>query len=184
MDFLSAQDLQEIRQILELPKIEVILKKRWGSENPSHREEIHGEVKKRMGQLGPFFDASIAHTQSLGGFSFIQYPQESVIQIGMDLEVIARTQEATVQRVSSDNEYAAAPSPAALWVAKEASFKSLKGPQQPKTIGQLVIGDWKKHSSHIETYSLLNIKDFKFASNQGLVLSKENHAFSLFVARA
>lgn len=80
---------------------------------------------------------SISHTASLGGFAISQRP------VGFDLEAQSRISDRAVRRVSSDAEVAAAPSPAHLWVAKEAAYKALRHGQQPAVISDVEMVGWK-----------------------------------------
>ncbi len=104
------------------------------------------------------------------------------IQIGFDLEVISRVTPALAKRVcSSEAEFTRSPNAAALWTAKEAAFKSLKGPLQPQVASDLEITGWKSNSR-------FEIFEFKVGSKSqntpnlracGVSWSKNDHQFAV-----
>ncbi len=101
---------------------------------------------------------SISHTRTLGGFAFATTKR----QVGFDLEPVTRKiSEAAYSRAATSEERNMLSEftwparsqlqvlmakqqrqilqPIALWVIKEAAWKALRGPQQPKTISQIKI---------------------------------------------
>lgn len=82
---------------------------------------------------------SISHCPIAGGYALCSGPHS----IGFDLEVASRIRPATVARIASPDELQASPSPAFLWAAKEATFKALRGENQPSVVSELGILDWQ-----------------------------------------
>lgn len=184
MAFLNVDELKILRDLLHLPKLEVVIQAHWGSSHPNHREEIHGELKKRMATAYPLSDSSIAHCKDWGGFIFSPYDSEPVIRLGFDMELDSRVSAETAMRVCASNEeFSRAPSPASLWTAKEAAFKSLKGPQQPPVLSYLELGQWQFHSQ-FETVSILHPEKFGAREITGAILKKNSHCLAFFVCRA
>lgn len=181
---LSAQETEIIRQYLQLENLEIVLRPTWGSQNPDHRESIHGELKKRMAKAYPFSDSSISHCPSMGGFAFTTFDSNHVVQIGFDIEEIERVRTETARRIcDSPQEFEAAPSAASLWTAKEAAFKSLKGPKQPLVISALKLSNWQTVNSQIETVEIKDSYQFNYARIQGIVVKKHPFSLTFFVAR-
>jgi phosphopantetheinyl transferase (holo-ACP synthase) len=127
--------------------IEVVLRPDWGAEHKNHRQDIHKNLSERgfhplqseLTFLHPHF--SIAHCGKLGGYASMPPLQEG--KIGFDVEEVPRISEKVARRIcTTDKEYQQAPSPSLLWVAKEASYKSLRGPRQPETITAVEIHNW------------------------------------------
>ena len=63
--------------------------------------------------------------------------------MGFDLEQPARAKEKTVLRISNKEELSASPSPASLWSAKEAAYKSVSSILSGAAIRQISVFDWK-----------------------------------------
>lgn len=184
----STEELSEIQKILSLKKLNVQLRTSWGSFNDNYRDLIHEELRELQAKAYPFFDSSISHCQSLGGFVFTEFEQNDFLQIGFDIELTDRVTDKISSRIShSPNEYSEAPSPASYWVAKEAAFKSLKGKYQPKTVGEIALGRWTSGVSQYETVRVQNFDNFESKDINGVVFRKDflgiSYHFSLFVAR-
>lgn len=84
-----------------------------------------------------FTSISISHTQKIGGFIV----SSAKYSIGFDLELFNRVTNKTMLYISNPTELNLAPSPSALWSAKEASYKSIK--LSVTSIKQICIFDWK-----------------------------------------
>lgn len=82
---------------------------------------------------------SISHCPIAGGFCV----SEDVLSLGFDLEDLSRIKASVVARISDPNELQAAPSAALLWLAKEASYKALLGPDQPRVMAMIKISEWR-----------------------------------------
>jgi phosphopantetheinyl transferase (holo-ACP synthase) len=182
---LSAQEIEIICRYLQLENLEIVLRPTWGSKNPDFRENLHGELKKRMAKAYPFSDSSISHCPSMGGFAFTTFDSDHVLQIGFDIEEDARVRTETAQRICETlAEYQEAPSNASLWTAKEAAFKCLKGPRQPLVVSAVELTNWQTVDSRFETAEAKDPHQFNYARIQGIVVKKPPYTLTFFVARA
>ncbi len=128
----------------------------WGSSAPEYRTQLRRALCEKLISMGVQFDReqvmdlskwplaeginiSLSHCPEAGGWAITDWHQS----VGFDLEVPKRVKAEVVARVSNPSEVSSAPSAAALWVAKEASFKALRGPRQPLLISQVQISNWK-----------------------------------------
>lgn len=183
-ELISKAELEEIKKLLSLSHLEIIVRHIWGSEHPEYRDQIHGELKKRMAQAYPLSDASISHCRSLGGFAFTQYDTNESVSIGFDIEENERVSEEVARRIClTPEEFEKAPSPVSLWAAKEAAFKSLKGPRQPQVVSELEITDWNVTASQIETAAVFDCRKFSSSQIHGVLLRKPKHTFAFFISR-
>jgi phosphopantetheinyl transferase (holo-ACP synthase) len=184
LSFLSNEEILKIQKLLNIPHLEILLKKEWGSQAPDYRESLHSELKKKMAHAYPLSDSSISHCHSMGGFAFAQYDVNHIFQIGIDVEEISRVKTETARRVcGSDEEFQMAPSSASLWTAKEAAYKSLKGPNQPQAMSELELIQWHTVDSQTETVALKNPKKYFFNSTVGVVTKKEAYSLAFFICR-
>jgi hypothetical protein len=140
---------------LDLEDAELQVGREWASDAKDHRQLLRAAVAAKLNlNEAQRFDLmnlscpprvegvsiSLSHCPRAGGF--LLWPQKSA-QIGFDLEDPGRIQGAVVERISTLAELNAAPSPALLWVAKEATFKSLFGPSQPAAISTIFVAKWE-----------------------------------------
>ena len=88
----------------------------------------------------PFASLSLSHCVSIGGFIISSSARHF---IGLDLEQRGRAKEETVLRISGQEELTQAPSPSALWSAKEAAYKSIDRFQDNIPIRQISVSHWK-----------------------------------------
>jgi len=135
----------------------------WGSDQPDFRTKIRTQIQQKIGASDdanmqsledlsqiphhPDFKISISHSPMLGGFALV----ESSKGLGFDLEVQSRVRLPTIQRMSSPEEISLAPSPAHLWSAKEAAFKSLWPAKQPLTLSEIFVLNWSEDSFEATT---------------------------------
>lgn len=170
--------LESARKLLQDDSFNFIANEIWGSQNPDHRKLVHTEaaaIKSRSSD----FHTSISHCNGIGIIAWSRHP------VGVDIELSARVLGRLVERVSSSQDVAAAPSFAALWSAKEACFKALKAFDQPSVLSQISIGEWRNIDSQTETYRLMNPRRFRSPSeNQGVVFQTVHHTCSFFVFRS
>jgi 4'-phosphopantetheinyl transferase len=168
-DLLDLGILSELQNCLQEPSLSFSVSRDWGSDCDGYREKIRAGIAA----LSPT-DSSISHTQGLGGFAAILGAENR--KIGFDIEVIARVTPQIAGRVrTTADELSLAPSPAHLWVAKEAAFKALKGPQQPKLISEIHIVDWQKTKSQFETFRVTGL------NSRGAVFIQSSFAFGVFI---
>jgi len=149
------------------------VKPQWSAHNPNYKAEIRRQLAEKLEEYGasrdecfnplinkdhalyglppkiPGFSISISHCRAAGGFAFIKSDTES---IGFDVEDPQRVTCEVVARIASQEEVLSAPSPAHLWVAKEAAFKALIGVHQPTTISQVQIFSWIQLSASEWSY--------------------------------
>jgi hypothetical protein len=181
LNFLTADEIEKIRKLLGLSHLEVLIRPDWGSEQAGHRDQIHGELKKKMAQAYPLSDSSISHCRNLGGFAFTKYESHQMVQLGLDIEEDSRVSEAVIKRVcKSEAEVIRAPSYVSLWTAKEAAFKALKGSQQPKVISEIEIDQWRVLDSHYETASFQDIQKFPSSRIVGVLIKKSGFTLAFF----
>lgn len=173
---IDAEFLTLLRSAMNEPSLELHLQEDWGSQEFEHRAKIHQAVAA----LRPT-SHSISHTMGLGGFAITN----STHQIGFDIELFDRVTEVVAKRVCLiPAEFDRAPSPAHLWVAKEAAFKALRGKDQPAVISEIELGAWTKLASQIETFQVLNpANPMKMAKTApiGVVFRKNQFIFSVFL---
>jgi 4'-phosphopantetheinyl transferase len=163
---------ETLREILQDSSLQFYFHDGWGSEIPGHREKIH-ECRAQQKDVR---DSSISHTKGLGGLV-----TSRLTMVGLDIEVIERVGDHIVKRVCADpQEFDMAPSAAHLWVAKEAAFKALKGPQQPPLISQVTVSKWKKVAPQIETYWLSDRQNSAYSKGHGAVFLQSPFIISVF----
>lgn len=145
--FLIESLLSEIKEALDLPLLELRLNEDWGSHHPHGRLALREALSQLTNENHRDLSApprssslsiSVSHCALLGGFVYTPKPTK----IGLDIEIIERAKEPVVKRISAPQEFSLAPTPALLWAAKEATFKSLIGPHQPPVLSDIVIGEW------------------------------------------
>ncbi len=126
---------------------QIYLSKKWSSADSHNREFLGNFIEQHQLKY-----VSISHGRTWGGFATSQQP------VGFDLEERSRVTEAVVRRVCEDDEYQAllrsGVQQAFHWCAKESAWKSLRGPKQPRVIGDLFL-EWK--DAH--TFTLKSIRN-------------------------
>lgn len=144
---------QEIRDLvaeaLHCPELQLVLSADFSSARPGYRTRIREALSARVSNAAidlldlarvpthPDYSISITHGRALGGFTLAPLP----FWIGFDIEEIERVSAAVASRVQAPGDQPA-PSPAHLWVAKEAVFKCLFLGHQPVTSMQIAIQGW------------------------------------------
>ena len=143
----------EINQHLQtqFPASELVVKDHWGSSQPEFRQLIRQDLYKKLSTLNGHptsdildlnsipdpknFSVSISHCALAGGYALSSKQKK----IGFDIEDFDRDVTNATKRISSAEEFLAAPHPMALWVAKEATLKALRLP----LVSQAQILGWK-----------------------------------------
>lgn len=143
--------LKNLRAVLGNDGLEINLREEFGSLRENHRRLLRQGLRDALAEgsasreeleavlnldLVPTLKEcriSISHCRELGGWA--SSPVEHLI--GFDIESEERVRETAIRRVSDDEEIRLAPHPAALWTAKECSFKRLRGPEQPATFANV-----------------------------------------------
>ena len=81
---------------------------------------------------------SISHCRLMGGWAY----SATAERLGFDLELVERASPELVLKAATQTELNEAPSPVALWTAKEAAFKFLVGEKQPPSPAEIQIAGW------------------------------------------
>jgi phosphopantetheinyl transferase (holo-ACP synthase) len=84
---------------------------------------------------------SISHTSEVGAYLL----SDMSFSLGLDIEDTSRISVPVAKRVSGALEFVKAPTPAVLWVAKEASLKAARS----TLITDVSIRDWKSQTSGV-----------------------------------
>ncbi|MFN7263229.1 MAG: 4'-phosphopantetheinyl transferase superfamily protein [Pseudobdellovibrionaceae bacterium] len=163
-----------IQDALKVPDLEIRISSHWNEKGRAQLQEHFIQHALPDWQTG---NLSLSHTKDLGG-----YLCSHSAFVGFDIETIERVREDMVLRVSNYQELQEAPSPAALWCAKEAVFKALLKLQQPKVLSSIQITGWKT-DSQFETFTLGNPESFGVQFSRGLIFELAPHSFSFFVCR-
>ena len=125
---------EKIRTILNCPSLDYFY-----SEEFVDREKLQNKIDEKLREGKCSY--SLSHSKVLGGAAFAA----DGMQIGFDLEQTNRVHPEVALRVSDPDQLRKAPTPAALFVSKEAAFKSLRGPRQPLILSEVEILEWKTH---------------------------------------
>lgn len=111
------------------------------------REKLQSAIDEKL--RGGSLAYSVSHSKVLGGAAFAA----GELQVGFDLEETSRVSEAVALRVSDKKQLEMAPTPAALFVSKEAAFKALRGHRQPLILSEVQILEWKIHDFSLPLYN-------------------------------
>ena len=137
----------QIIRLLQVRALEFFLKPEWGAQNATHREDIKAHLQTQIRGKESSSSFSISHAAGVGGYALLHRAPHEQVQIGFDLELISRVTEPIARRVcQEESEFLQAPTPSALWCAKESAFKSLQGPHQPEVLPLVKISRWNRNS--------------------------------------
>lgn|GEM_PF-3051234 len=197
LNFEIAQLLPEIRLALNVPTLQIQVSAEFAAAGTASRmkirdaiidalkpDEVEAQTLRMLEHVPnpPHASVSISHTPSVGGFAYTLSPAPS---LGFDLEDIGRVHERAVARIAKPSELLEAPSAIHIWVAKEASFKALRG--RPKVISSLTSSQWRSVISR-ENLSLwscdVSEDSAPNAICRGLTVELSNTAFGIFVSPA
>lgn len=184
---LSDSEIELAARHLNLTDLTVSVRREWGAENPDHRPRIHGALEAFRAAT-PDLLTSISHAPGLGGWAAARTFKQVLAGagapprgLGFDLEKSARVTEALVRRVCRvPGEFEQAPSPAALWTAKEAAYKSLRGPDQPTLASEIEIVSWGT-LSRFETFTASFRRNPTGLKIRGVSWSQDEYRLSLAV---
>jgi len=157
---------------LRLDDLHFVLQAEWGARHAGHRGLIREDVIRTLSNRGlrltreqlelfrdldhppthPDIAISISHCRALGGYAWTTQPG----LIGFDIEETSRINPKTAERISVPEEFSQAPSPAVLWVAKEAAFKALAAAARSTAVSEMRIADWRL-SAPLESFWLFNV---------------------------
>ena len=178
------------RSVFPPAGLQIHLHADYGSSNPSYRNLIRTHLAlleenasadildlNKIPTLS-HHSVSISHCASLGGFAVVNQPK----QIGFDIEVFDRVSDAVAQRISTPEECRAAPNSAALWVAKEATFKSLRSKHQPPVIADILIYDWAPLADgQSQSFRAKCRNSDPILDGRGAVYNIDRHIFGIFL---
>lgn len=143
---------------------------KWSASNIAKKPELRAKLRTTAQKTADKLycpHISISHTSTYGGFAVCKYP------VGFDLEVADRPISARAyKRLTSQNERKLNLMPIQAWVIKEAAWKALRGPHQPKTVTQIKIISIKKKPKLQQQGFLFKACHFKMLNqpNPGLIL--------------
>ncbi len=186
-----SQDLvRELRSILAAPSLVFDVREEWASTRENHREKIREALSLALNEdltdlaLPPrprAHSASISHCRFAGGYAAVSQPT----CLGFDLELVARVKPEIIARMSREEEMKNAPSPAHLWTAKEAAFKSLAQNDEVSLMSEITIGAWRRIDG---SANLSEIFEFRVSipqtdrfDGQGVVFTGESVSIALFL---
>ncbi len=130
----------------KLPDLQFVaeVKTQWGARQDNHRLELHQAVQD-------FREFSISHAPEAGGYFAVAPTSSRTLPVGFDIEKAERVRSIVIKRVMNSGDDVPLRVPQSLvWSAKEAAFKSLKGPGQPVVISEIMVFDWKYHLSPVQ----------------------------------
>jgi|GEM_PF-2535054 len=122
---------------------------------------------------------SIVHCKGIGGYIYASNP------IGIDIELSARISREVIDRVAQPQELNEAPFFQLLWSAKEATFKSLRGTDQPPVASEIFIESWREQydaSPEAKTYAYTAQRNENSARIDGVGLAglAEGYTWAVF----
>jgi 4'-phosphopantetheinyl transferase EntD len=137
----------------------------WSALNNENKISLRKDAdlnrQKLMHKMNKLMYLSLSHTKTAGGFAVSSRP------VGIDIEPRTRKLSArAIRRLGTEEELRQSPSSISLWIMKEAAWKSLKGPHQPKTITKIKIQNVRKNKSKSRF-----LFSFKATTINGLILS-------------
>lgn len=137
MSFLNDKaSLSDKRQLRENLIHQIKSHKNYKEGNYNWKELLKLKIKPSF----PLASISISYCNYLGVFVIVF---DKKVSIGFDIEHKSRITSQVVQRISSLEELNQSPHPALLWVAKEASVKSLSTPNQPVLFKNCILSNWR-----------------------------------------
>ncbi|WP_413576232.1 4'-phosphopantetheinyl transferase family protein [Bdellovibrio sp. HCB290] len=173
--FIDKMILESLRIHLSCPDLQVFAYEEWGSHNPEHRRLIHAHRDRIILNSDTPLHSSIAHTSGMGILVISSHA------VGVDIEHSERIADKVVKRITSPQEFAAAPNAASLWTAKEACFKALRPFKQPSVLSDFSVGNWQKNTSQFETFTLLDYSEHQVPSaGAGACFHQQKFSFGFF----
>lgn len=187
------EGLPQLRHFLKCPELVLNLNEDWSADHKEGRsmirealsnwtQESHHDLSSPPRSKS--YSISISHCSGLGGFACVPLPHS----IGFDVEVTDRVKDAIAARISTPEEKSMAPTPALLWAAKEAAFKSLLGSHQPPHFTVVVTEGWLKLGQPLELEGKpLDIWQFQASMSQtdsipgvGVAFLLSKYTFAIF----
>lgn len=187
--------IEKIGQVHGWPELQFKIDEAWGSNRKDNRLALRKALSLKLNEdltelsrppLPISGSASVSHCPSIGGFVFVPKPWSA----GFDIEEKSRISEKVVSRIASPEETTTAPNRHCLWVAKEATFKSLMNKNQPRVLSEIMITGWtsenlsslpSQHLLNAWTYSAMLKRVNSSISGIGLAVSFRDNVLSIFV---
>jgi hypothetical protein len=172
----SEGEVESIRKLLQIQSLEICALPEWGSSQRDYRSLIHFDLSHKVCS-----SSSISHAPDMGGYACTQ---DVGVWIGFDIELSSRVTAKITQRVcKTQQELISAPSPAALWTAKEAAYKSLRTLNQPKVITEISIHGWENINLFTNTFDFSSAYPNPGFTGRGAVIQSSKFHFAFFVLR-
>ena len=180
---------------LKLENTKIDIRPEWRAGGPDYRQTLRSAAQKSIEEhargvqswvvpnnllqiftdlnqppQAPGLTCSISHCPLAGGFVFAL---NAKYQLGLDLENAKNVKSEIVMRISNPHEVETAPSPAIMWTAKEATFKSLLGPHQPAVLSAVRLVNWQQLAPGIWLFTS-DIQGLSSAQLQGVVQQEKD----------
>ena len=177
---------------LGVAELKIYLSPKWSSAEADHRQLLRNAIRDMLGcgktvtdlAMLPDPEAhsiSISHCKRAGGF--IAAPRCKLV--GFDIEINRRLVGVKLRLVSvNEKEPLEAPSPAAFWTAKEAAFKCLRGPKQPRGLKDIKVGQWKQIDSGVHRFDVIEVDGKSIEGITGLVVDDGELSYAICVRQA
>ena len=184
MNVITVPLIGSFRNTLGSQSLRLFEKEEWGSLTPQHRQKMREFLLSQQQTQVPLADpltrigeryCSLTHSTERGVIAIDSTP------VGVDLEKNARVQARVVARIAnSPKELERMPNPAALWTAKEASFKALSSFAQPPVMSHLEIGGWRESQDGLVFFELKNAEDFSAPQGRGALFQSDIWSLAVF----
>lgn len=184
---------------LGVEDLQLILNPRWSSLHEGHRQTLRHAIDKwceekskgnshcrrSVTNLAELPEAeghslSISHCKRVGGFAAAR----NCHFVGFDIEINRRLEGVRLGLVSFDEEeLKEAPTPAAFWTGKEAAFKCLRGPNQPRGLKDIRIGRWETVEPNIHRFQVMFVGGTQRDDITGLVVDDGELSYAVCIRR-
>lgn len=186
MNFIISRHLPEG---LGAAAVEVYLDTAWASLREDHRALLRKAVRDQVSGDETILDLSelpksaahsisISHCKRVGGFALAR----NDFSIGFDVEVNERLKKVKLDLVMADrNEFEDAPSASVFWTAKEAAFKCLAGPGQPRGLKDIRLGSWSNPENDVHRCEILAVEGREITGATVLVIDDGEMSYAFGV---
>lgn len=197
---MNAELLNSIFSIhLGVEDLQLILNPRWSSLHEGHRQELRhaidqwfeekseGNIPRRRSvtNLAELPEAeglslSISHCKRVGGFAAAR----NCHFVGFDIEINRRLEGVRLGLVAFDEgELKESPTPAAFWTGKEAAYKTLRGPNQPRGLKDIRIGRWETVEPNVHRFQVMAVGGTPVNDITGLVVDDGELSYAVCVRK-
>lgn len=123
---------------------------------------------------------SISHCKRAGGFVVARICHS----VGFDIEINQRLEGVRLRLVSFDEEeLKESPTPAAFWTGKEAAYKCLRGPSQPRGLKDIRIGRWKLVAPNVHRFEVIEVDRKRTDDIIGLVIDDGEMSYAVCIRK-